>query len=411
MIEIERQSRWVSADSINLGFAVPKTIQTGSKKHRSNSFFSKTKANIINIINNVEKFITLQNDYSDSKKSKILIVDDSEDYLCVLTNILRQEKYSVLTANNGIEALHVAADEHPDLVLLDSFMPDMDGFEFMNEIKNRRIQTRIIMRFTSNFSLKAVVRCMELGGCDYLSNVFQVNDILNGIKQSLALESTVNLYMTESPLILKKLINEVELLEQKVKRISVLSIQQSLLCQELQKENRELQRLATIDGLTQVANRRSFDENLNREWRRLAREKAPLSLILCDIDNFKTYNDVFGHQTGDDCLRQVARVISLAAKRPADFVARYGGDEFVLMLPHTKISGAAQVAQAICSSTRALKIANVNSQSITLSLGVASTFPTHKSSPAALIAAADSALYQAKEQGRDRVVARTCPPI
>ncbi|MBV8886997.1 MAG: GGDEF domain-containing protein, partial [Chroococcidiopsidaceae cyanobacterium CP_BM_RX_35] len=164
------------------------------------------------------------------------------------------------------------------------------------------------------------------------------------------------------------------------------------------------------DDLTQLANRRSFDEKLNREWRRLAREKAPLSLILCDIDNFKTYNDTYGHQTGDDCLRQVARVISRAARRPADLVARYGGDEFVLILPHTKISGAAQIAEKICSGARALKIADANSQPITLSLGVANTFPSHKSSPAILIAAADSALYQAKEQGRDRLVVRTCPP-
>lgn len=361
----------------------------------------------LQISSQIEEFIIHKKDFPELKQFKILIVDDSEEYLTVLADILRQERYIVLTANNGIEALYLATDEYPDLIILDSFMPDMDSFTVLKELKNRKIKTRIIMRFTSNFSLKAAVHCMELGGCDYLSSVFQVNELLNSIKHSLASESTVNLYWSEMP-ILKKLRSEVEFLEQEVKRISALSVQQLLLCEELQQANQELQRLATLDDLTQIANRRSFDQNLNREWQRLAREKAPLSLILCDVDNFKSHNDSYGHQAGDDCLRQVARVIRRAAKRPADLVARYGGDEFALILPRTTISGAVRIAKEICSDIKALKITNANSESITLSVGVASTLPSHKSCPAMLIAAADSALYQAKEQGRDRIVVGTC---
>lgn len=176
---------------------------------------------------------------------------------------------------------------------------------------------------------------------------------------------------------------------------------------QLQKANLELQSLASLDSLTQVANRRSFEECLNQEWRRMAREKAPLSLILCDVDFFKTYNDTYGHQAGDICLQQVAKVIKSAVKRPADLVARYGGEEFVVILPHTRAEGAVYVAEQIRAAVKALKIAHTNSQIgkyVTLSLGVASSVPSHKSSPATLIAAADQALYQAKAQGRDRVI-------
>ncbi len=176
---------------------------------------------------------------------------------------------------------------------------------------------------------------------------------------------------------------------------------------QLEKANQELQSLASLDSLTQVANRRRFDEHLNQEWRRMAREKAPLSLILCDVDFFKTYNDTYGHQAGDECLQQVATAIKSAIKRPADFVARYGGEEFVVILPLTGAKGAVHVAEQIRAAVKAAEIAHANSQVgkyVTLSLGVASTVPDHTSSPATLIAAADQALYQAKAQGRDRVI-------
>lgn len=180
---------------------------------------------------------------------------------------------------------------------------------------------------------------------------------------------------------------------------------------QLREANKELQFLASSDGLTQTANRRCFNKYLNQEWRRLSREKAFLSLILCDIDFFKGYNDTYGHQAGDYCLQQVAKAIKSAVKRPADLVARYGGEEFGVILPTTGTQGAVHVAEQIRMAVKAVRITHASSQVnqyVTLSLGVASTIPSHEFSPATLIAAADRALYQAKEQGRDRVILNRC---
>jgi diguanylate cyclase (GGDEF)-like protein/PAS domain S-box-containing protein len=192
---------------------------------------------------------------------------------------------------------------------------------------------------------------------------------------------------------------EIELLSQLATQVAI-AIQQSELYQQVQ-------RLASSDSLTQIANRRRFDEYLDQEWQQMVRERGALSLILCDIDCFKTYNDTYGHQAGDNCLQQVAQAINYAVKRPADLVARYGGEEFAVILPHTDAKGAVQIAEAIRSKIQFLQIPHAGSQVsqyITLSLGVASTVPVHESSPAVLIAAADKSLYQAKAEGRDRVV-------
>ena len=122
--------------------------------------------------------------------------------------------------------------------------------------------------------------------------------------------------------------------------------------------NRELQQLALEDGLTRLANRRCFDEQLADEWQRLAREQQPLSLILCDLDHFKRYNDTFGHPAGDRCLIRVARALLNGPQRPADLVARYGGEEFAIVLPNTDSYGAWRIAQKIHRNIRALKIAS-----------------------------------------------------
>lgn len=171
--------------------------------------------------------------------------------------------------------------------------------------------------------------------------------------------------------------------------------------------NKELEKLSVIDELTKVANRRKFNRYIASEWQRLAREKAPLALILCDIDYFKLYNDTYGHQAGDRCLKLVAQAISKAVKRPADLVARYGGEEFAVVLPNTSIEGAEYLAQQIRLYVEALQLPHINSSVdlyITLSLGVSGCIPKHNSVFDALIAAADSGLYQAKELGRNQVV-------
>ncbi|MBE9118710.1 PAS domain S-box protein [Lusitaniella coriacea LEGE 07157] len=200
--------------------------------------------------------------------------------------------------------------------------------------------------------------------------------------------------------------SEIKFLKQIATQVGI-ATQQSQLYEQLKRANHELHRMATIDGLTKIANRRCFDAYLKAEWRRTLRDRAFLSLILCDIDYFKNYNDTYRHQAGDRCLQQVATAIRDAIRRAPDFVARYGGEEFVAILPHTDREGALVVAETIRQAVKDLNIphrASEISDRVTLSVGVATLIPSEQSSPQTLIDNADRALYLAKDQGRDRVV-------
>jgi diguanylate cyclase (GGDEF)-like protein len=175
----------------------------------------------------------------------------------------------------------------------------------------------------------------------------------------------------------------------------------------LQQANQELERLSVLDSLTQVANRRRFDDYLLQEWQRLRKEKAPLSLILCDVDYFKIYNDTYGHPIGDHCLQQVALAIESALEHPSDLVARYGGEEFAIILPNTDARKAMRIAETIRMKIKNLRILHHKSpvqEHVTMSLGVFGMIPNPEGSPELLITLADKALYQAKSQGRDRAV-------
>lgn len=197
---------------------------------------------------------------------------------------------------------------------------------------------------------------------------------------------------------------EIDLLEQLSNQVAI-AIQQSELYQQLQLANQELHRLADQDGLTQVANRRRFDEYLDLQWHQLKRDQFPLTLLLCDVDHFKHYNDRYGHQAGDSCLQQVAQAIQRSTKRSTDLVARYGGEEFAVILVNTDAEGAVHIAQAIQAEIAHLCIphsASLVSSFVTLSIGIASTVPTQTTSLQGLIAAADQALYQSKSRGRNR---------
>ncbi len=177
--------------------------------------------------------------------------------------------------------------------------------------------------------------------------------------------------------------------------------------ESLKKANDELARLVTVDGLTQIANRRRFDDYLAIEWQRHKREQQPLALILIDIDYFKRYNDHYGHVSGDECLRQVAQTLAKIPQRSADLVARYGGEEFAVILPNTNLDGGLMIAKAMQQAIAELAIPHAQSEvssHITLSLGVAVLMPTPETDPNDLIARADVALYIAKDQGRDRAV-------
>jgi len=175
---------------------------------------------------------------------------------------------------------------------------------------------------------------------------------------------------------------------------------------ELQVANERLKELSRVDGLTGIANRRRLDEELEREWKRMLREKRPLSVVLCDIDHFKLYNDTYGHQQGDECLMRVAAAIKESVNRPGDLTARYGGEEFCLVLPETNGLGAMQIAELVRKNVVKVNLEHKSSpvaEMVTLSLGVATLIPDIGSQPSVLLEASDRALYQAKGNGRNRV--------
>lgn len=297
----------------------------------------------------------------------ILIADDDKTTRMGLRYVMEQEGYQVVEAIDGESGLAMFSRLHPDLVLLDAIMPIMDGFTCCAHIQQLQGATQTpVLIITGLEDQDSVDRAFTAGAVDYITKPIHW-----------------------------------AVLRQRVRRL----IQQARLYQQLEEANSKLQRLATVDGLTQVANRRRFDEYLENEWQRMMREHLPLSLILCDIDHFKLYNDTYGHQAGDECLRKVAQVIQTAAKRAIDLSARYGGEEFAVILPHTEQPGAIQVAQEIQVGVKGLEIAHANSkvtQVVTVSLGITTTIPSQASSPEMLIMAADKALYRAKATGRDR---------
>lgn len=198
---------------------------------------------------------------------------------------------------------------------------------------------------------------------------------------------------------------EIDFLQHLANQVAI-AIEQSQLYRQLAIANQKLQQLATTDGLTGIANRRQFDRVLMLEWRRLAREELPLSLIMLDIDFFKLYNEFYGHVGGDDCLRQVAGAIASSTKRAGDFAARYGGEEFAVVLPNTSAEGANVVARKICDDIASLKMPHARSpigSYLTLSCGIATAMPDSQESPCTLIRSADSALFQAKTEGKNRI--------
>ncbi|MDP1633471.1 MAG: diguanylate cyclase [Gallionellaceae bacterium] len=307
---------------------------------------------------------------------KVLVVEDSKVTLKVLCNFLeRMDIRHPLTAETGAAAIDIYRRERPDIILLDAQLPDIDGFDIAKQIraKEQKDDWTAIIFLTSMTKDEDLARGIEVGGDDYLM----------------------------------KPVSEV-VLHAKVRAMRRLVEMQRELVDvghQLNAANKELQRLSTTDGLTGIANRRMFDELSIREWRRCERMKKPIALVMVDVDYFKLFNDEYGHQAGDDCLRAVAAQVARAAPRAADLAARYGGEEFVLVLGETDADGARWVADNIRQRVAELGIPHITPhRRVSISCGVASIQPAKGLSLDGLLRTADNALYLAKGTGRDRVV-------
>ena len=324
------------------------------------------------------------------KKETILVVDDRADNTELLSIMLTLQGYEVEQSNRGIKAIEIAKARPPDLILLDVSMPEMDGFEACQRLKADPDTIDIPVIFISALDkVSDKIKAFEYGGNDYITKPFQVEEVVARVRNQLQISRL------KTELKPKNTRLEQELSKRK-------SIEKKLL-----EVNQQLSKLATLDGLTQLANRRKFDEFLSREWQRGQREQHCISLIFCDIDYFKLYNDSFGHQSGDLCLQKVAQAIVSAVKRPADLVARYGGEEFAVILPQTPATNALLVAEKIRQRVKQLDLCHPRSlvsDRVSLSLGVTCAVPNSRYTTDRLLVTADRALYQAKEQGRDRAV-------
>ena len=307
---------------------------------------------------------------------RILIVDDSATIRAGLRSLLEKMGHAVAEADDGAQALAAYRSDKPELVLIDVMMPVMDGYEAARRMRETSPDEWVPIIFLSSKEAdQDLDRAIEAGGDDYL--IKPVSFVVLNAKI--------------------RALQRIETMRNKLLDMS----------RELAAANRELEKLSRQDGLTGIANRRYFDSYLLAEVRRAARDRQPLSLILADVDHFKAFNDRFGHQAGDDCLRQVAAALNSVGRRPADLVARYGGEEFAMVLPGTVLDGAVEVAQAMSRGIADLGITHARSgpsQNVTLSLGIVSLIPDRDTTPEDLIQRADQALYQAKQQGRDRFV-------
>ena len=453
-------------------------------------------------------------------KADILVVDDQPDNIRLLSTMLAEQGFKVRKALNGEMALVAVGKAKIDLILLDIMMPDLDGYEVCKRLKAKPETADIPVIFLSALD-EAVdkVKAFQVGGADYVSKPFQLEEVLVRIQHQLTIQQqrrqldeqnellqkevyehqqtaevlyqsrallasvlnssldgvaalqavrdelgaiadfrclTVNLVAAKTigrnredltgKLVFRKLADKVEtnLFQAFVQVVETGKTLEQELCYNLegkdtwfyfvavklgdgfavtfrdvtenkrvlmalQQANTELARLSQLDSLTGVANRRHFDEHFDEMWQAATQQQRWLALLICDVDCFKLYNDTYGHQLGDECLRQVAQTMAEAVQVqcPAGLVARYGGEEFVAILPDLKLAAAAQVAEFVRTEIKRQLIPHETStvgRHLTVSIGLTATRPNTELARDTLISVADLALYEAKEQGRDRVV-------
>ncbi len=294
------------------------------------------------------------------EKFSVLIVDDEKSNLDILSSLLSAD-YRIYLAKSAARAMEIAGKKSPDLILLDVIMPEVSGFELLVELKESDITRQIPVIFiTGQSNEDDQEKGFLLGAVDYITKPF-INSIV---------KARVATHL------------------------------------QIVKQMRAIQKLGMTDPLTDLPNRRNFEYHINITWEMSVRDKLPLSCISIDVDNFKKYNDTYGHPQGDALLKGVSDIFTKAVRRKIDLVARIGGEEFAVILPNTNFEAALAMAETIRSNVESAQFPlsdGTTPTKVTISLGVASIIPTNNDTISELISKSDSALYAAKESGRNRV--------
>jgi diguanylate cyclase (GGDEF)-like protein len=330
-----------------------------------------------------------------TSEAEILIVDDTPANLDLLSGMLK-DRFRVRAATSGRRALATARTYAIDLVLLDVDMPEMNGYEVCSELKADEATRELPVIFIS--ALDAAidkVAAFEVGGADYVTKPFQVAEVMARIEYQLRFARLKR--------DLERKNEELARAYEDVRRIAAELVDTN---RQLAVANVGLRALSYLDGLTGVANRRRFDEALEEACAAANELDAPLSLVLIDLDHFKSLNDRQGHQDGDEALRAVAALLSEQTESRGGLAARFGGEEFAWLLPGVELHAAQAEAEMLRTKIRQAGIRHDGRECgvVTASLGVSAS-SGKTAAPAALVAAADAALYRAKSGGRDRVEA------
>jgi len=296
---------------------------------------------------------------NEDEKFTILIVDDETINIRALSHALLPE-YNIHIAKNGRTAIETAEKVMPDLVLLDIIMPDMSGYEVITELKNSDRTREIPIIFITGLSgVEDEEKGFLLGAVDYITKPF--NNTIVRVRVRHHLQTIRQLHM--------------------------------------------IKRLGVIDPLTDISNRRGFNERLEIEWAHAIRDKSTLSILMIDIDHFKNYNDTYGHPQGDVLLQAIAGIFRQTLVRTTDYIARWGGEEFAILLPCTNMEGALIIAERIRAEVESATVpcADGSGTHVTISIGVYSHSPEAGAVSSDFVTKADKALYTAKESGRNRV--------
>ncbi len=296
----------------------------------------------------------------ETKKLTILVVDDVPQNIYLLNGILSSD-YRILFATSGAQALKIAADTVPDIILLDVMMPEMNGYEVCKKLKEDNVLKSIPVIFlTALNDFDSETQGLSLGAIDYIRKPYNANIVKLRIHNHL----------------------------------------------ELKKTRDELFRLSNVDRLTGIPNRRAIFDYFEHEMSRALRNNRALGYMMIDIDFFKKYNDNYGHIAGDGCLHSLARTLEESLLRPGDMIGRFGGEEFLCVLPEIDSTGVLDVGERLITKTRELAIPHLFSDVanvVTISCGACSIVPENRQTVESLIDLADKALYLSKNSGRNRV--------